>query len=119
MKPIIRMALSIPAAIPAANRLPHETRSPDALASTLAASDCSAMVSIGRLGPLLFHQDFCEVPVLFEDRYDLIDQRFYVIIAGVLALLLQRANEPLLIRAGLLQKEPIKSCTGGRIQFLL
>src|SRR6266481_7720358 len=116
MKPIIRMALSRPAAIPAANRLPHETRSPDALASTLAASDCSAIVSIGQLGPLPLHQDFCEVTVLFEYRYDLVDQRLYVIVAGVLAFLLQRANESLLIGAGLLQKEPVESCAGGGTQ---
>src|SRR6266404_6161492 len=103
MKPIIRMALRIPSAIPAASRLPHERRSADALASTLAVSDCSVMVRPGRLGPLLLHEDLCEIPVLLEDRHDLVDQCFYVIVAGVLALLLQRADEPFLIGAGLLQ----------------
>ena len=93
MKPIIRMALRIPSAIPAASRLPHETRSADALASTLAVSDCSAMVQIGRLGLLLLHEDLCEIQVLLEDRHDLVDKRLDVIVAGIFALLLQRADE--------------------------
>ena len=38
-----------------------------------------------------------EVAVLFEDRNDLVDQRLYLIVAGILALLLQRANKSLLI----------------------
>jgi hypothetical protein len=104
------MALSIPSAIPAASRLPHETRSAAALASTLAASDCSAMVfDPAGLGLLLLHEDLCEIAMLLEDRHNLVDQRFYVIVAGILALLLQFADESFVIGTGLFQKEPIKS----------
>src|SRR5580704_4370757 len=105
MKPIIRMALRIPSVIPAAIRPPHETRS----ASILSASECSAMVLIGPgLGLLLLHEDLGEVVVLLEDRHDFVDQRLYVIVAGILALLLQRAHESFVIGASLLQKKPIK-----------
>jgi hypothetical protein len=57
--------------------------------------------------------------VLLQDRYNLVDQHFYVIIAGILSFLLQRADKSFVIEAGLLQKEPIKSRTVRGGQFLV
>ena len=56
--------------------------------------------------------------MLFEDRDRLVDQSLKVIVAGVLAILLERADQSFVIGAGLLQKEPVKSCTSRGAQFL-
>src|SRR3984957_15319181 len=114
MKPIIRMALRIPSAMPAMSRLPHETRSAE---STLAVS--VVMVPNRPLGRLLLHENLGEVLVLLKDRHDLVDQRFDVIVGGILALLLQLADKFFVIGAALLEKKPIKLGATCRRQLLL
>jgi len=52
--------------------------------------------------------------MLLEDRHDLVDQRFDVIVARILALLRQLADEFFVFGAGLLEKEPIKLSATGR-----
>src|ERR1700722_1416303 len=113
MKPIIRMALRIPSAMPAMSRLPHETRSAE---STLAVS--VVMVPNRPLGRLLLHENLGEVLVLLKYRHDLVDQRFDVIVGGILALLLQLADKFFVIGAALLEKEPIELGAARRRQPL-
>lgn len=64
-------------------------------------------------GLLLIHKNFCEVFVLFEDREHLVDQCLELIVAGVLSILLELANQFLVIGAGLLQEKLVKFGAAG------
>ena len=55
--------------------------------------------------------------MLFEDRDHLVDQGLKFIIAGVLAILLEHANQSFVIGLGLLQEESVKIETPRRLQF--
>src|SRR5260370_42347424 len=114
MKPIIRMALRIPSAIPAANRLLQETRSAESVFV------CSAMV-LNRAcqGLLLLHENLREIVMLLKDRHDLVDQRLDVIVASILALLLQLAHELFVIGTGLFEKHQIELDTIRGAQLLI
>ena len=57
--------------------------------------------------------------MLLEDGHDLVDQRLDIIVARILALLLQLAHEFFVIGAGLLEKHPIELDTAGGVQLLI
>src|SRR5216683_3847600 len=98
MNPIIRMPPIIPATIPAANRAPGGVRRAEPLASALATSVCSAMGPVGPArGLLLVHKNLREFFVLFEDRDRLVDQSLEFVVAGVFAILLELADQALVI----------------------
>jgi hypothetical protein len=59
----------------------------------------------------------CELPILFEDREHLVDQSLEFIVAGILALLLELADQSLVIRASLLQEKSVKVGTTRGLQF--
>ena len=56
--------------------------------------------------------------MLFEDRDRLVDQSLKFIVAGVLAILLELADQSLVIGAGLLQEKSVKLGTARGLQFL-
>ena len=56
--------------------------------------------------------------MLFEDREHLVDQRLELIIARVLSILLQLANQFLVVGARLLQEEFVELGAAGGLQFL-
>src|SRR5216684_3061766 len=108
----------IPATIPAANFAPGDVRPTEPLASTLVLYGCSPMGPIGLAGGLLLiHENFGELFVLFEDRDHLVDQGLEIIVAGVLTILLELANQSFVIGAGLLQEKLVKSGAVGGLQF--
>src|SRR6516225_3010285 len=56
--------------------------------------------------------------MLLEDRKNLVDERLDSVVTGILTLLLQRSDQLVVIRAGLLEKKPIEDCIICRPQFL-
>ena len=56
--------------------------------------------------------------MLFEDRNRLVYQSLKLIVAGILAILLELADQPVVISAGLLQEKSVKVRPGRGPQFL-
>src|SRR6266850_6948713 len=117
MHPIIRIPPSAPAAIPATIRALAGVRYTGRLAAISAASACVAIVRSAPLGLLLFHQNLRELSMLFENRDHLLDQSLEFLITRVLFILLQLADQFVVIGAAFLKEDSVKVGALRRLQF--